>query len=86
MRSFGKLTVGTVLVASLLLVGTPAAADDTRWFKAFEGVSVAPVDRNDTTQLVEVGTIETDGFSDLVISLGCEFKEGIPRRAAWGRS
>ena len=45
---------------------------------------MAPVARSDTTQLVEAGTIETDGFSELVFSLGGEFKEAVPTSGTVG--
>jgi hypothetical protein len=57
---------------------TPASELDTNWFVSFSRINVAPVDRDDTSQLIEAGRIETDGFAELVFSLGGEFKEAIP--------
>jgi hypothetical protein len=82
----------SVGIASLLLVllgpgvlgPAPEAAQDSHWFVAFERQQVAPVARNDTTDLFEVGTIDTDGFSDLVFSLGGEFKEVVPTSGTVG--
>jgi len=69
-------------VLSIWLAATacPALAQETHWFAAFEGQSVSPhIARTDTQRLLEVGTVETDGFSELRISIAGEFKEGIPR-------
>jgi hypothetical protein len=80
MRKIRERLIGVPIVAGLMLCGAiTVAADDTNWFVSFERVQVPPVNRADTTQLVEAGTIETDGFSELVFSLGGEFKEGIPK-------
>jgi hypothetical protein len=70
----------------VLLVLTPALAQsaDRSWFVAFERVAVAPVARSNTTQLIDAGTVDTDGFSELVFSLGGEFKEGIPETGTVG--
>jgi hypothetical protein len=65
------------LIAVLAATG-PAAVAAESWFVSFPRVAVAPVDRSDTTQLVEAGVIRTDGFSELVFSLGGEFKEAVP--------
>jgi len=73
------------IVASVLLGGViPVAGDDSRWFVSFERIQVAPVERSNTTQLVDAGSIDTDGFSELVFSLGGEFKEGIPESGKVG--
>ncbi len=70
----------------VLLALTPALAQsaDRSWFVAFERVAVAPVARSNTTQLIDAGTIDTDGFSELVFSLGGEFKEGVPETGTVG--
>jgi hypothetical protein len=65
-------------VLSILLGLGLAHAGGGSWFAPFERIQVAPVDRSDTTQLVDAGVIETDGFSELVFSLGGEFKEAVP--------
>lgn len=54
------------------------AAGDNGWFVSFERVFVPPVQRADVGQLVDAGTIRTDGFSELVFSIGGEFKENVP--------
>ncbi|MHC4452807.1 MAG: hypothetical protein ACYS0E_22145 [Planctomycetota bacterium] len=73
------------IVASVVLGGViPVAGDDSRWFVSFERIQVAPVERSNTTQLVDAGSIDTDGFSELVFSLGGEFKEGIPESGKVG--
>jgi len=54
------------------------AADDSHWFVSYDSVNLPPTARSDTTQLLEIGSIDTDGFSDLIFSLGGEFKEGVP--------
>lgn len=41
----------------------------------FQQILVPPVDKIDVTKLVDAGTIETDGFKDMVVNLGGEWKE-----------
>ena len=74
----------SIAVGLVLLTATADAADETKWFVSFERIQVSPVSRSDTTQLVEAGIIETDGFSELIFSLGGEFKEGIPESGTVG--
>jgi hypothetical protein len=65
--------------------GGASVAADIGGFVSFERIQVAPgVTRTDTTQLVDAGTVDTDGFSELVFSLGGEFKEGIPESGTVG--
>jgi hypothetical protein len=66
------------IAAMLLAVPFTLAEEESRWFSSFERVQVAPVDRSDTTSLVDGGTVETDGFAELVFSFAGEFKEGVP--------
>ncbi len=75
----GKRGLLALLAAGLLIVAlhVPAAAAEN-WFVAFEGLELPPVRRSDVTQLLEVGTVDTDGFSELVFSFGGEFKESVP--------
>ncbi len=84
----GRLSSGLFLlglcVVSIVCWLPVHAAEQTRWFVSFERVQVAPVQRSDTTQLIEAGIIETDGFTDLVFSLGGEFKEAVPRSGTVG--
>ena len=72
------------LVAAMVVASASFAVEDTQWFVSFERISVAPVMRSNTTQLVEAGRIETDGFSELIFSLGGEFKEGVPTSGTVG--
>jgi hypothetical protein len=74
------------LALGIILLATPEAlAAESSWFVSFEGAYVAQnVKRSDVTQLVEVGTIQTDGFSELVFSFGGEFKERIPQGGTIG--
>jgi hypothetical protein len=80
-----NLCLGLFVVAGLMLAGAvPVAAEDTSWFVSLERNLVAPVKRGDANRLVEAGTIETDGFSELIFSLGGEFKEAIPESGTVG--
>lgn len=73
-----RFKLGLGLLLALFLMTLPALADDSHWFVSFTRIQVPPVERANTTQLIDAGTIETDGFTELVFSLGGEFKEGIP--------
>lgn len=74
-----------VLSICLAATGSGVFAQETHWFAAYEGQSVSPgIARTDTQRFVEVGTVETDGFSELRISIAGEFKEGVPRGGAIG--
>jgi hypothetical protein len=74
-----------VLSICLVAAGSGAVAQETRWFAAYEGQSVSPdISRDDTPRLVEVGTVATDGFSELRISIAGEFKEAVPRSGTVG--
>lgn len=50
------------------------STDYTGWLVRFEDVVVAPVDPSDTGNLVDAGVLETDGFKDVVLSIGGEMK------------
>jgi len=68
-----------------LAVAAPStAALDNSWFVSLPRNQVAPTPRSAVTQLHDAGTVDTDGFKNLVISLGGEFKEGQPRSGAVG--
>lgn len=82
--SIGIASLLLVLVGQGLLGPAPEAAQDRGWFVSFGRQQVAPVARDDTSQLLEIGTIDTDGFSDLVFSLGGEFKEVVPTSGTVG--
>jgi hypothetical protein len=72
----GRFIRVIVLTTIAMISGSAMAAES--WWVDFERVTVPPVARDNTTQLIEAGTITTDGFSELVFSLGGEFKEGVP--------
>lgn len=68
-----------------VLIATPAQADGQSWFVSFESINVAQgIQRNDVTQLIDAGSIETDGFTEMVFSFGGEFKEGVPSSGTLG--
>lgn len=71
----GRLVAGLVC---LMAAAPPAPAAGGGWFVEFEGRDVPPVQRDNVTQLVEIGTIDTDGFTDLALSIGGEFREAVP--------
>ena len=51
-------------MAVLMAHGTVNLAEEkTNWFVSFERIQVAPVERSNTTQLVDAGTIDTDDFA-----------------------
>src|SRR5262245_9093887 len=50
----------------------------------FEDVVVPPVARTETTRLVEAGTLETDGFANVVLSLHGVVKGHVAREGAVG--
>ena len=69
----------------LLAASIPLSAGvDTDWFVSFRRIVVPPIQRADTTQLIDVGRVDTDGFSKLVFSIGGEFKQGIPESGTVG--
>jgi hypothetical protein len=72
------------VILGLLLLNGSIGAEDGEWFTYFDRISVPPVKRSDVTRLIDAGTIETDGFTELVFSLGGEFKEGLPRSGTVG--
>jgi len=81
---FGAAAGAVLLFASTMIPSDAVAAGETRWFASFEGISVAPVRRSDVTQLIDAGTISTDGFENIVFSLGGEFKERLPEEGTIG--
>jgi hypothetical protein len=79
------LVAGWIALVLILAPGlTLAGENDTNWFVSFTRIPLPPVDRNDTSQLIEAGRLETDGFSELVFCLGGEFKEAIPSHGVVG--
>ena len=79
MRVLFALFLTTSVMASS---AGPAAGDS--WFVSLSGHLVAPTQRDDVTQLYDAGVIQTDGFRDMVISFGGEFKEGLPSEGRVG--
>ena len=70
--------------ALALLLLAPAAVAES-WFVSFERINVAQrVKRSDVTQLVDGGSIVTDGFTELVFSFGGVFKAGLPSAGKLG--
>jgi len=83
--SLALLPAVALSIGVATLAPTGAVAAESSWFVSFEGVYVAQnVKRGDVTQLVDVGTILTDGFTELVFSFGGEFKERIPQDGTIG--
>ena len=50
----------------------------------FENIVVPPVDPTETTRLVEAGTLETDGFPTVVLSLHGQVKGNVKRKGTVG--
>jgi hypothetical protein len=50
----------------------------------YRGIMVPPVEKTDVTKLVDVGTIDTDGFTYMILNLAGEMKENPPRHGAVG--
>ena len=72
-------------VAGAVLLSTAVQADEQSWFVSFERINVAQgIKRNDVTQLIDAGSIKTDGFTELVFSFGGEFKEAVPSSGTLG--
>jgi hypothetical protein len=83
MRATGAIAATIAIAAALGAPRTASAAGES-WFVPFQQIQVSPVARENTTQLVEAGTIQTDGFKELVFSFGGEFKEAVPDRGRVG--
>ena len=78
--SLTLLAFGLGLALALALRVTPPAdaANGGPWFVTFDVASIPPVKRSDTPRWIEYGTVDTDGFKELVFSFAGEFKEGNP--------
>ena len=50
----------------------------------FDPVNVTTVRKNETTRLVPGGTLETEGFTSVVLSLAGEIKGTVPETSALG--
>jgi hypothetical protein len=72
------LLATAMLLAALVLPSGPGSLAGEGWFVALAHRLVAPTQRSDVTQLFDAGVVQTDGFRDIVISFGGEFKEGLP--------
>jgi hypothetical protein len=59
----------------LALVPPAGTCGQDSGLAAFRGVTVPPVGREEATQLIEAGTVETDGYRDVVLSIAGEMKE-----------
>jgi len=78
------LTLALPVVGAVLL-STAVQAEGQSWFVSFEGINVAQgIKRTDVTQLIDAGSIRTDGFTEMVFSFGGEFKEGLPSAGTLG--
>ena len=82
-RKLLRTLVAGLVLACLPLPSTTMAGEQS-WFVEFRNNTVTPVSRDDTTQLVSIGTVSTDGFKELVITLGAEFKSGTPSKGRVG--
>lgn len=67
-----------VLLAGMALAVSGLVLAETPWFVSFDRIAVSPVKRSDTSALFDAGVVETDGFKELVVSLGGEFKPEVP--------
>ncbi len=67
------------LIPILASTASPAWSQDSGWFVSFERESVSQIPRTDTARFQEIGTIETDGFTEMRISIGGEFKDVVPK-------
>lgn len=75
---------GVVLIAHLASGPASHASGERGWFVEFDRQSVPPVARRDAQRLIEIGLLQTDGFSELALSLGGEFKEAVPESGTVG--
>jgi hypothetical protein len=74
---------GLFALLAIVSIAPPARAQtsagdpfaDSEWMETVAEVTVHPVERSETTQLIDAGTIETDGFTHVVLSLTGEMKE-----------
>jgi hypothetical protein len=88
-RRIGLALLAGAVVGALALSGglhreSRAYTGGEEWFVEFDYQVVPPVQRKETTQLIEAGSIETDGFKELVFSLGGEFKQSVPNSGKVG--
>ena len=75
-RRLSKSTVGVLfLLALFLFLGTFEAAEEESALVAFESITVPPVFRTSPDQLIDAGVVVTEGFRELVLSIGGELKQ-----------
>jgi len=80
-----RVVLGMVsLIAVLASTALPAWSQDSGWFVSFERESVSQIPRTDTALFQEIGTVETDGFTEMRISIGGEFKDVVPKTGTVG--
>ena len=72
------------LIAVLASIASPVWSQESGWFVSFERESVSQIPRTDTALFQEIGTIETDGFTEMRISIGGEFKDVVPKTGTVG--
>jgi hypothetical protein len=82
-KRIGLALLVSAAAAALVLTGgllreSRAYDGGEQWFVEFNPQVVPPVQRKETTQLIEAGSIDTDGFKELVFSLGGEFRQNVP--------
>jgi len=77
--------IAAVSISIASMTSAPdARAQDGGWFVSFERQSISQIPRGETSRYVSIGTVETDGFSELRISIGGEFKDSIPKTGTIG--
>lgn len=64
--------IAVSLVLALPAPGQGAIAEESEWLASARGVLVPPVAKTDTTNLIDVGVFETNGFSKLTLNLAGE--------------
>ena len=70
--------LGLALALALRVTPTAGASTGEPWFVTFDVQSIPPVKRAEAQRWIEYGTVDTDGFKELVFSFAGEFKEGNP--------
>ena len=66
--------------AAALLAQTIAKVGDSDLLVGVWGVQVPPIPKSDVANMVDVGTIETDGFTHVTLNLGGELKGAVGQR------
>ncbi len=69
------LTLGIAMMALLAVTPFgPSAAEAA--LVAFETVTVPPVGRGETNELIDAGILDVEGYREVVLSIGGELKKG----------